>query len=45
MSAKIPRRLKGLLDRYGVKPSPIIRRGLEEVEEVSRELSGELSHV
>jgi len=31
VSAKIPRRLKELLDKNGIKPSPIIRRALEEV--------------
>jgi hypothetical protein len=30
VSAKIPRKLKELLDKYGVKPEPIIRRALEE---------------
>ncbi|MEM0494226.1 MAG: hypothetical protein QXU72_03020 [Thermofilum sp.] len=30
VSAKIPRRLKLLLDKYGVKPGPLIRRALEE---------------
>ncbi|MEM1526992.1 MAG: hypothetical protein QXZ41_07895 [Ignisphaera sp.] len=54
VSAKIPKKLKELLSRYGIKPGPIIRRALEEevkkrmleeLEEVSRELSKELSHV
>jgi len=27
VSAKIPRRLKELLDKYGIKPGPVIRRG------------------
>ena len=54
VSAKIPRRLKELLDRYGIKPGPIIRRALEEevekrileeVEERARELSGRISHI
>ncbi len=29
VSAKIPRRLKELMDRYGVKPGPVIREALE----------------
>jgi polyhydroxyalkanoate synthesis regulator phasin len=54
VSAKIPRRLKELLDRYGIKPGPIIRRALEEevrrrvlseLEERARELSERLSHI
>ncbi|MEM4913968.1 MAG: hypothetical protein QW579_08725 [Desulfurococcaceae archaeon] len=54
VSAKIPRRLKELLIKYGIKPGPIIRRALEEevkkrmleeLEEKSRELSKEFSHV
>ncbi len=54
MSAKIPKKLKELLDRYGVKPGPIIRRALEEevkkrvleeLEVLSGELSRELSQI
>jgi len=54
VSAKIPRRLKELLDKYGIKPGPIIRRALEEevknqvlaeLEEKAREISGKLSHI
>jgi len=30
VSAKIPRRLKELLEKYGIKPGPVIRRALEE---------------
>ncbi|MEM2021638.1 MAG: hypothetical protein QXP80_05385 [Zestosphaera sp.] len=54
VSAKIPKRLKELLDRYGIKPSPVIRRALEEevkkrmveeLEELSGELSRELSQI
>ncbi len=30
VSAKIPRKLKKLLDEYGIKPGPIIRKALEE---------------
>ncbi|MBS7606511.1 MAG: hypothetical protein QW502_01140 [Candidatus Bathyarchaeia archaeon] len=54
VSAKVPKRLKELLDRYNIKPGSIIRRALEEevkrrmleeLEELSRELSRELSHI
>ena len=54
VSAKIPRRLKELLIKYGIKPGPIIRRALEEevkkrmleeLEKKSRELSKEFSHI
>ncbi|MEM2962557.1 MAG: hypothetical protein QW569_00690 [Candidatus Bathyarchaeia archaeon] len=54
VSAKLPRRLKELLDRYGVKPGPIIRKALEdevkrrllsEVEEKAKKLSPRLSHI
>ena len=40
VSAKIPRRLKELLDKYGVKPSQVIRRALEE--EVRRRILAEI---
>ncbi len=30
VSAKIPKKLKELMDKYGIKPGPIIRRALEE---------------
>ncbi len=30
VSAKIPRGLRELLERYGVKPGPVIRKALEE---------------
>ncbi|RLE50106.1 MAG: hypothetical protein DRJ31_02570 [Candidatus Methanomethylicota archaeon] len=30
VSAKIPRKLKELLDKYGIKPGPVIKRSLEE---------------
>jgi len=30
VSAKIPRKLKKLLDEYNIKPGPIIRKALEE---------------
>jgi predicted transcriptional regulator len=54
VSAKIPRRLKELLDKYGIKPGPVIRRALEEkvkrrvlseLEEGARVLSERLSHI
>lgn len=54
VSAKIPRRLKELLDRYGVKPGPVIRRALEEevrkrmleeIEAKAREPSSKVSHI
>lgn len=40
VSAKIPRRLKELLDKYGIKPGPVIRRALEE--EVKKHILAEL---
>ena len=46
VSAKVPRRLKELLDKYGVKPGPVIRMALEEevrrrvLEELEREARG-----
>lgn len=48
VSAKIPKELKKLLDKYNIKPGSIIRRALEEevkkrileeLEELSRKLS------
>jgi polyhydroxyalkanoate synthesis regulator phasin len=30
VSAKIPRRLKELMDELGIKPGPVIRRAIEE---------------
>ena len=54
VSAKIPRKLKDLLDRFGIKPGPVIRRALEEgvkrrvlseLEEEARVLSERLSHI
>jgi len=54
VSAKIPKELKKLLDKYNIKPGSIIRRALEEevkkrileeLEELSRELSKELSQI
>jgi len=54
VSAKIPRRLKELLDRYGIKPGPVIRRALEEevrrrmlseIEEKAKRLCERISHI
>lgn len=54
VSTKIPRRLKELLDKYGIKPSPLIRsvlerevkkRMLEELEEKAERLSVKISHL
>ncbi|HIE22958.1 MAG TPA: hypothetical protein EYP68_01860 [Candidatus Korarchaeota archaeon] len=54
VSAKIPRRLKDLLDRYGIKPGPVIRRALKEevrrcilekAEEKAKELSKKVGHI
>ena len=40
VATKIPRRLKELIDRLGIKPSPVMRRALEE--EVRRRMLEEL---
>jgi len=54
ISAKISRRLKELLDKYGIKPGPIIRRALEDevkkrifnqVEERTKRLREKVSHI
>ncbi len=54
VSAKIPRRLKELLDKYGVKPGPIIREALErevkrrillKAEEKAKRLSKKLNNI
>ena len=54
VSAKIPRRLKELMDRYGVKPGPVIRealerevrmRILEEAEREAKKLRDKLSRI
>lgn len=54
VSAKIPRQLKELLDKYGIKPGPIIRRALEEevrrrmlseIEERAKKLRERTSHI
>ncbi|AFH42647.1 hypothetical protein IOK49_04040 [Fervidicoccus fontis] len=45
VSAKIPKRLKELMDKYGIKPGPVIRKAIEEevkkyvLKEVEKELS------
>ncbi len=54
VSAKIPRKLKELLDKYGIKPGPIIRKALEEevkkrileeIEVKAKKLAGKLSEI
>jgi len=54
VSAKIPRRLKELLDLYGIKIGPVVRRALEEevrrrallkIEEKAKVLSRKLRHI
>ncbi len=40
VSAKIPRELKRLLERYGIRPGPVIREALEEA--VRRRMAEEL---
>lgn len=40
VSAKIPEDLKKLLDEYGIKPGPVIRKALEE--EVRRRILSEI---
>ncbi|MEM1509153.1 MAG: hypothetical protein QXY49_07310 [Thermofilaceae archaeon] len=54
VSAKIPKRLKELLDKYDITPGPVIRRALEEevkkrmleeLEVLSKELSSKLSQI
>lgn len=54
VSAKIPSQLKELLEKYGVKPGPVIRRALEmevkrrileEVERKVKELAEVLSKI
>ncbi len=54
VSAKIPRKLKEQLEKYGIKPGPIIRKALEEavrlkmleiVEEKAKKLSKKVSHI
>ena len=54
VSAKIPRKLKELLDKYGIKPGIIIREALEEeakkrvlseIEKKAKELSRKLPQI
>jgi len=54
VSAKIPRKLKELLDLYGIKIGPVVRKALEEevrrhallkIEERAKELSRKLQHI
>ncbi len=54
VSAKIPRKLKEQLDKYGIKPGQVMRRALEEevkkrvleeLEAKAREVAEALSHI
>ena len=54
VSAKIPRRLKELMDKYGIKPGPVIRRAIEEevkkrvlaeLEEKRKDILGEIASI
>jgi hypothetical protein len=47
VSVKVPRRLKELLDKYGIRPGPLIRQALEEEVRrvVLRELEGEIKGI
>jgi Mg/Co/Ni transporter MgtE len=54
ISVKIPRELKELMDKYGIKPSIVIRRALEEevkkrileeAENKAKELINKVSHI
>ncbi len=54
VSAKIPKKLKKLLDQYKIKPGPIIRRALEEevkkrileeLEEEAKKISKRIKHI
>jgi len=54
VSAKVPKKLKEMLDEFGIKPSPIIRKALEEevksqmlskIEKESADLCKKLSHI
>jgi Mg/Co/Ni transporter MgtE len=54
ISVKIPRELKELMDKYGIKPSTVIRRALEEevkkrileeAENRAKELINKVSHI
>jgi Mg/Co/Ni transporter MgtE len=54
ISVKIPRELKELMDKYGIRPSAVIRRALEEevkkrileeAENKAKELINKVSHI
>jgi len=54
VSVKIPKWLKELLDKYGIKPGPIVRKALEEevkklmlseLEEEVKKIASKLSHI
>lgn len=54
VSAKVPRRLKELMDKYGIKPGPVIREALErevrravlkELEKRAKKLSSRLPRI
>jgi Mg/Co/Ni transporter MgtE len=54
ISVKIPRELKELMDKYGIKPSTVIRRALEEevkkkileeAENKTKELVTKVAHI
>jgi Mg/Co/Ni transporter MgtE len=54
ISVKIPRELKELMDKYGIKPSTVIRRALEEevkkkileeTENKAKELINKVTHI
>jgi hypothetical protein len=47
VSVKVPKRLKELLDKYGIRPGPLIRQALEEEVRrvVLRELEGEIKGI
>ena len=47
VSVKVPRRLKELLDKYGIRPGPLVRQVLEEEvrKAVLRELEDEIKGI
>jgi len=47
VSVKVPRRLKELLDKYGIRPGPLVRQALEEEvrKAVLRELEDEIKGI
>ncbi len=47
VSVKVPRRLKELLDKYGIRPGPLVRQALEEEVRriVLRELEDEIKGI